>query len=508
MNAIKCGGNMRQDGFYSCSIMKDSDEEYHLSKDLGPYPLKDLQSAKRSFLMSWTQAIRRNPVVQSIHEAHRIFPPTIRMINYIDYPFQDEFNPNWMPASHEISVKMENVHGPVVNGPRKKYRSIDAYCLFLRERSQRPKVAPLISATTESTTSVRFYTCDNCPYSSVLEDRAVQHLKSSRHYSCSECSYAKCDEEEHDRIVVILTPREVKSDVDFIYGWRKQDTAAVCPVCDLILPDKIMCGYHHQIHHPGHRAQCAFGYVQDVRYLSLCRNYRCSRCTHQFRSQNDFVDHWYVPGSSCPSPFMLVHPHGTSSWQIPPAHVIEVKCSTCGVRIDRVTPAFTEGHYVLPKKRKRKLTSLTSETRVENDPFEQLTRWVDSWSRLCVNHAYLHMGQSRSDDRSCLLCIRFVLVDKSQVFTVPPFANQSDKSLLQLCLSECKRLYDYLEHYRTGRKALFHQTKVALNELREIANLESSFTKVNTPASRQKFTRDLTSSSSEQRRSCPSFYML
>lgn len=271
---------------------------------------------------------------------------------------------------------------------------------------------------------------------------------------------------------------------------------------------QILCGYHHQIHHPGHRARCAFGIVHDVRYLTLSRDYRCSRCTRQFRSQHSFVDHWYLPGSSCPSPFMLTPPSGAGTWQVPPAHVIEIQCGTCRSRIDRVTPAFADEHYKLPRNRKRRRSSFTGEVPVKDGPCEQFTGWVDSWSRLCVNHAYLHMNDARSGDLSCSLSIRFVLVNKAQVFAVPPFANQSDEALLDLCLCECKRLYKYLEQYRTGRKALLRETKTALNELREMVRLESSFVKINTPRPKQQEISDSAQSSSGHSVSCAPFFIL
>lgn len=232
------------DIFFEAAMNESDDEERRFTKNLGPYPRKDLRMARRSFLESWTEALYRNPTVQSIHEAHRRFPPTIRMINYLDYPFQDEFNHNWMPVSQEMSIKKdEHVRGPVVTGPRKKYKSIDFYSRFLREKSDARKVAVLAPIPAKPTMNITFYTCDNCPYESVLKNHAVEHLKSSRHNSCSQCSYAKCDDEEGNRIAVIVSPREVKNELDFNNGWKKRDTTSVCPVCDLLLPDKVRCTF-------------------------------------------------------------------------------------------------------------------------------------------------------------------------------------------------------------------------------------------------------------------------
>ncbi|VDP81810.1 unnamed protein product [Echinostoma caproni] len=272
---------------------------------------------------------------------------------------------------------------------------------------------------------------------------------------------------------------------------------------------QLICGYHHQIHHPGHRAQCSYGIVHEVRELVLHRHPFCSRCNSHFRTQNAFIDHWYKPNTSCPSPFLLTRfnedTHDVN--EVPPDHIIEIRCGTCGVHIDRVTPVFTNGHYALPKTLRRKRKRIGNGHIITYPTvFEQFRDFLHSWSRLCVNHAYLHMDGNRSGCSSeCTLMIRFVIIDKSKVITVPSFVNESDDLLLQFCLEECQRLFNYLKLFRTGRKALLRQTKLTLKELCEMTKMDSSFCKINPSCCKKSPTTDPIPSTSKQNQPTPFF---
>ncbi|KAF7256209.1 hypothetical protein EG68_05731 [Paragonimus skrjabini miyazakii] len=442
------------------------------------YPLAELERARNDFIRLWHNALDRDPYVRALHELHYRFPPNVRMINCITYPFANADNTYQMPPLPRRSKRALEPRLTKKVNPKYPLYLLPDFCKSLSEAAtseqydvQFPKL-PISSA---------LYKCDYCEFDSADASDSEQHLKQEQHTSCSEFALISDPQEGIDttgpKLTVLCQPRALYNAVVPSLSWIFQKRTVMCPTCYLVLPDKLMCAYHHQSQHDGHHAKFAYGSVLVVRELEVCSQLRCVQCEHSFETIGNFTDHWMKPDSPCTSPFL---PITSDSGEAQATQVVQVYCHVCRAHFDRIVPLFRGENSTLvlntnltgSAHRKRKRFTGRDISSSLSDPTEapsglEVVEWVNGFARFCVNHACLHLSST-----PCKLQVRIVCLDKTSIDTFPPYFSQSDRELMLFCMHECKRLLTYLEHLRTTRRSLQRRTK---NDLKRLMALASAY---------------------------------
>ncbi|KAF8565451.1 hypothetical protein P879_05372 [Paragonimus westermani] len=442
------------------------------------YPVAELERARNDFIRLWHNALDRDPYVRTLHELHYRFPPNVRVINCITYPFANADNTYQMPPLPHRSKHVPESRLTKKVNPKYPLYLLPDFCKSLSEAAtseQYDVQFPKLSI------SSALYKCDYCDFDSADASDCEHHLRQEQHMSCSEFALLSDPQEENDttgpQFTVLCKPRAVYNAVVPSLSWIFQKRTVMCPTCYLILPDKLMCAYHHQSQHDGHHAKFAYGSVLVVRELEIRNQLRCLQCEHSFETIGNFTDHWMKPDSLCTSPFL---PITSDSNEAQNTQVVQVYCHACRAHFDRVVPLFRGGNSTLvlnnnltgSAHRKRKRSAGRDIPSSLSDPIEapstlELVEWVNGFARFCVNHAFLHLSSN-----PCKLQVRIVRLDRTSVDTFPPYFSQSDRALMLFCMQECKRLLTYLEHLRTTRRSLQRRTK---NDLKRLMALASAY---------------------------------
>lgn len=437
------------------------------------YPLSELKRARDDFAARWHNAMRFDPRLRDMHEQHYRFPPSIRMTNCTEYPFEQEDTMSQMPPVPSHS-NVTSPQLPKIPGPRVRYQ-VD--CKKLTEAIFSPQPTKMHCSVDEIPPS--FFVCDNCPSTFGSQLEADKHLKEQQHISCSSYSTIPDLENDNSPMVVLRQPRVIYNGLVPSFNWLSDTMVVLCPSCHLILPDKLMCAYHHQSQHDGHLSNYAFGSVLCVRELNITRTLTCPKCIRSFDTQGSFLDHWIERNFACSSPFLPLQSDTDSKLSV---RVVQVYCHICRAYFDRVTPpaaleAFNSITGSLGHKRRH-----PDETALSNSPqqpasyigrdngLNALVSWADGFARFCVNHACIHLAGGMIDDRiGCKLHIRVVQVDKNATKTLPPYHHESDLALLLFSIHECKRLVTFLRHMSGTRRCVQRRTRADLKRLLTLA---------------------------------------
>ncbi|TGZ60564.1 hypothetical protein CRM22_008459 [Opisthorchis felineus] len=439
------------------------------------YPLSELHQARNAFVMHWYNAIHRDPWVRVIHDWHYRFPPSIRVLNCAEYPFASEDDVYRMPALPKCGP-----NDPSASKPRSILHQNARFsqdCKSLTESVLSDPVRQTVSV--KSSVGPPIYICDNCSFESEKRPDAEKHLKEAAHSSCSHYAsvinqHADSTESDEQSTIVLCQARVIYNASVPGLAWFSEHTAVVCPSCSAIFPDKLMCAYHHQSHHPGHNAKFSYGSVLKFCDFDVILPPTCTNCKQRFSDLNTFVKHWTTGSSTCPSPFSLISlDHAATR----PDQIVQVYCHSCRAYFDRLTSTPDGSPHVIPTgtKRKRHAALYDGPSQNNSDSSHSLDpSGLLGFARFCVNHASLHLTGWGGQSDVCKLSIRFVEADKNNAQTLPAYLSDSDQDLLLFCIHECKRMLTYLDHLRTSHRGLHRRAKDELKRLLSLAETYST----------------------------------
>ncbi|CAI2738117.1 unnamed protein product [Dicrocoelium dendriticum] len=203
------------------------------SSTVSCYPFAELKRARDDFVARWHHAMRFDPKLRDLYEQHHRSPPSIRMINCTEYPFEQEDTVSQMPPipSHSDTPTPQP---PKLPDPRMRFQ-LD--CQKLTEAIFSQQSAAARRSVDEDAPS--FLICDNCSSTFPSKSEAERHLRQQQHTSCSSYSSIPDPENEDSQMLVLRQPRVVYNGLVPYLNWLSDTMVVLCPTCYLILPDKV-----------------------------------------------------------------------------------------------------------------------------------------------------------------------------------------------------------------------------------------------------------------------------